>query len=608
MSAKGLKDGLIANPAVQYMGEKNRQVYFDAITRASEAMDNSMCYVLDWVPEPMPLENIEGSSIEMVHNNRISLAGTGDTPGEYVSQRQNWAPQPSQRVLVFPDSYGYCTGILERAPKGRVGRCEVAAGSPKKHTKESLKELLAPGWDLIIFACGIDTPADNQVSSVIRHQSDVTQLYMLLLQALISNPSGGKQLVCITCDVFAHEAEIHEEVGVGLVACSNLWGLSNSARLELDGPLHYIDTEWALLNETMPFLASEVFRVHSFGKDTVRILNAGRYVARQIPSKRYEQRQQPFKLPMTGIIALSGGNGALAMVMSMWILDTLEKQGYKGGRGKVTVKLLSRSMKVGDDLMPKWKAVQEKGNSLGVAVEQCKCDVSKADAVSDFIAQCTPDLVGFIHAAGVLQDGMLYTQTWERFEAVFDPKCRAALYIHDALERHRNPGLEFYWMFSSTSVFGNAGASNYSSANSYLDALARHRCAMGKPGLAINWSSWAEVGMAANAEGALRDRLFNSPQPPFSNEEGIGGMLAGLSTGMPVFSVLKWNTGQIFMSTFAGDTPTQCFNRNWLSMMLPLPPMQLGGNSDTYTVYCREFGRDRSLLLYDTYIDPIESQ
>merc|ERR1719439_98591 len=106
--------------------------------------------------------------------------------------------------------------------------------------------------------------------------------------------------------------------------------------------------------------------------------------------------------------------------------------------------------------------------------------------------------------------------TWEKFETVWNPKSRAALYMHEAFERHKNP-LDFFWMFSSTSVYGNMGQLNYSAGNSAMDGLARHRRAMGKPALAIQWGAWGEVGMAANLDANSKKRMMSSPMPPFTN-------------------------------------------------------------------------------------------
>ncbi|MCP4210913.1 MAG: KR domain-containing protein, partial [Halieaceae bacterium] len=104
-------------------------------------------------------------------------------------------------------------------------------------------------------------------------------------------------------------------------------------------------------------------------------------------------------------------------------------------------------------------------------------------------------LRGVIHAAGVLDDGVLSEQNWERFETVLKPKVLGGHYLHEATE---HLPLDFFVLYSSVaSLLGSAGQSNYAAANAYLDGLAQQRQAQGLPALSVQWGPWADVGMAA---------------------------------------------------------------------------------------------------------------
>jgi len=315
---------------------------------------------------------------------------------------------------------------------------------------------------------------------------------------------------------------------------------------------------------------------------------AGRYVVRQVSSHNYQTAGVQFQIPEQGVIGISGGNGALGLVMGLWILEYAEKRKVSSGgtyNAKFAIQFLSRSAKVSELNMPNWNKLQAKAAELGIHVEQGTMDMSSQEAVDAFVDKVTPNLIGFIHSAGILQDSMLPNQTWEKFAAVYASKHWAGLYLHDALERFANPNLKFFWMFSSTSVYGNMGQINYSSSNSYLDALARHRRALGRPALAIQWGAWGEVGMASQMDDAMRRRVMLGPYPYFTVKQGLEGLEGGLRTGLPGFSVFIVNP-PVFFHMIGGDQSTLArYSRNFTSEWCPTPPPSSWDRDQAYNIY-----------------------
>ncbi|MGE3806859.1 MAG: SDR family NAD(P)-dependent oxidoreductase, partial [Gemmataceae bacterium] len=131
----------------------------------------------------------------------------------------------------------------------------------------------------------------------------------------------------------------------------------------------------------------------------------------------------------------------------------------------------------------------------GAEVLVLQADVSVAADVAaalEQIARRLPPLHGVIHAAGVLDDGVLLNQTSERFARVLAAKVEGAWNLHRLT---MDLPLDFFVLYSSmAALLGPAGQGNHAAANAFLDALAHHRRARGLPAQSINWGAWGEVG------------------------------------------------------------------------------------------------------------------
>ncbi|NJO93485.1 MAG: KR domain-containing protein [Hydrococcus sp. RM1_1_31] len=147
--------------------------------------------------------------------------------------------------------------------------------------------------------------------------------------------------------------------------------------------------------------------------------------------------------------------------------------------------------------MTNCKKIINQLETAGANIHVKQADISKQD---DIIRIIPPSLKlrGIIHAAGILDDGVLMQQNWERFEKVLTPKIQGAWNLHLATQ---NYSLDFFVLFSSAaSLIGSAGQANYCAANAFLDAFAHYRQGLGLPALSINWGAWSNVGMAAKLE------------------------------------------------------------------------------------------------------------
>ncbi len=203
-----------------------------------------------------------------------------------------------------------------------------------------------------------------------------------------------------------------------------------------------------------------------------------------------------------GVYLITGGLGGLGLRMSHW----LAKQGARHlllvGRGKPSLAARADIAKL---------------EQIGVEVTLVQADISDVGQIERVLASLHPScpLRGVIHAAGVLDDGSLLNQNWERFARVLAPKVLGAWHLHTLT---RDQPLDFFVMFSSvTGVLGNRGQANHAAANAFLDALAHHRRTRHLPALSIAWGAWSEIGAAAGFQAHLQSQGMGMIAP----EQGV---------------------------------------------------------------------------------------
>lgn len=164
----------------------------------------------------------------------------------------------------------------------------------------------------------------------------------------------------------------------------------------------------------------------------------------------------------------------------------------------------------------------------GCVVETFAADVAELGPLTEIFARIErdprfPPLAGVLHLAGVLDDGVLLLQSPERFARVLAPKALGAWNLHLLTA---GADLDFFLLFSSISaLLGTPGQSSYSAANAFLDGLASFRKSRGLPALAVQWGSWAEVGMSARAD--MEATLERTGEGSIPKKDGLS-VLAGL--------------------------------------------------------------------------------
>ncbi len=179
----------------------------------------------------------------------------------------------------------------------------------------------------------------------------------------------------------------------------------------------------------------------------------------------------------------------------------------------------------------------------GAEVRVDIADVTDIAAVDEMLARIDEGprpLGGVIHSVGVLSDGVIENQSWERFEEVLWPKVVGGWHLHQAT---RSRDLDLFVLFSSvTGVVGNPGQSNHAAANAFLDQLAAHRRALGLPGQAIAWGAWSDIGEAEEHRERIERQLADTGAGWMTPEQGMEALdrLVRQDATAPTVAAIDW--------------------------------------------------------------------
>ncbi|MFE9009723.1 SDR family NAD(P)-dependent oxidoreductase, partial [Streptomyces sp. NPDC007875] len=303
---------------------------------------------------------------------------------------------------------------------------------------------------------------------------------------------------------------------------AGVWGLIRSAQSENPGRFVLLD-----LDEGRAGLVGAVVRAIESHEPQVAVRDGRVLVPRMVRATaapgpavddQNEQEETP-GLAADGTVLITGGTGTLGALVAEHLVRTW-------GVGHLLLVSRRGPEAVGaDELIDRLK-------ELGAQVRIAAVDVTDPDAVAALVAGVDPayPLTGVVHAAGVLDDAVLTTQTPERLARVWRPKATAAAHLHAATAELP---LSLFVMFSSTAgTLGASGQSNYAAANAYCDALAAHRRALGLPGLSVAWGLWADAsGMTGHLGETDRARMAQSGIGAMSGERALGLLDAAVRHG-----------------------------------------------------------------------------
>ncbi|KAE8365544.1 hypothetical protein BDV27DRAFT_102722 [Aspergillus caelatus] len=265
------------------------------------------------------------------------------------------------------------------------------------------------------------------------------------------------------------------------------------------------DNWGALIDVEMPVFPLAIIKYVQNG-DIIRISDGIPRVARLRPLPRTKvlpPSGQDSLLPRpSGTYLITGGLGDLGLATADFLVQ-------KGARRIILVsrRTLPRRkdwaalIHSASPLAPAIKKILSM-ESRGATIQAIAVDISSHNAASQLSNRiddlCLPPIQGVVHAAGVLHNEHVLSVTPDAFERVLAPKIAGSLTL-DKLFPPKT--VDFMVLFSSCGqFFGFPGQASYASGNAFLDALASYRRSQGDNTIAIQWTSWREIGMAAGSE------------------------------------------------------------------------------------------------------------
>ncbi|MCJ8279223.1 MAG: SDR family NAD(P)-dependent oxidoreductase [Rivularia sp. ALOHA_DT_140] len=303
----------------------------------------------------------------------------------------------------------------------------------------------------IIHLWSLDVPItqDLTIASLEQAQLWGCGTVVQLVQALIKTNSLAKLWL-----VTRGACSVKSSTELVSVAGSPLWGMGRVIFLEnpqLWGGM--VDLEpFSDESETQTLL--QLIADNNQKEDHLALRENSAYIPRLVKQSLEDKKSISLKDNATYLI--TGGLGVLGLHTARWMVQQGAKHLVLTGRKQPSPETV--------------QAIQEL-EKLGTQILVLCGDISNevdATKIVEEIEASLPDLKGVIHAAGVLDDGLLDSMNWEQFTRVMAPKVQGAWNLHNLTH---NIALDFFVCFSSmASLVGSAAQGNYAAANAFMDA------------------------------------------------------------------------------------------------------------------------------------------
>ncbi|MEV5538177.1 type I polyketide synthase [Saccharopolyspora shandongensis] len=463
-------------------------------------------------------------SLTMTDTNGRPVASVDELTLRGVTSDQIAALRSSHRDSLFRTQW------QQVRPAEVTGTSAVLGGGlrvPGAEHHESLSALLAsidagrPVPD-VLFAPHLPESAPGDTAD--RARATTCRVLALLQSWLADERLAECRLVLVTSGAVA----AGPDEGVPDLVHSAAWGLVRSAQSEHADRLVLLDID--ATDASHAVLGAAV----ATGEPQLAVRAGAVHVPRLVRAAAPTTPSTPLADP-EGTVLITGGTGVIASGLARHLVTS-------GG-----VRHLLLVSRQGPKAMGAAELERELLDLGAATVTIAACDVGNRDSIARLLGTIPAQhpLTGVVHAAGVLDDGVISSLGPDGVVRVFRPKADAALHLHELTKQL--PLRQFVLFSSAAGTLGAPGQGNYAAANTLLEALARHRHAAGLPATAVAWGYWDQAsGMTQHLDAErLTAQLRRTAMLPIGVDEGLALFDAAVTNDEPVLMAARLNTAAL---------------------------------------------------------------
>ncbi|MFK4273088.1 SDR family NAD(P)-dependent oxidoreductase [Streptomyces milbemycinicus] len=474
-----------------------------------------------WDGDGRPLAAVGGLSLRSVSRTQLGTSAVASS-----LFRMDWTPASQPRAVgaptvrwavVGPDAPG--TPDIDHYADLVALRRHLADGGP------------AP--DQVLLPCA---PSAGGADAGAARDAVHAALHTLRTWAEDEHFAKSRLVLCTRGAVVAQPGE-----GVRDLAHAAVWGLARSAQLEHPDRFVLVDLD---TGTTLDDLTRSQLLARTESTDAAQFAIRGALTL--VPAVTRQAGQVPAPeapWPADGTTLITGAGGMIGGLLARHLVRE---------HGVRHLLLLGRR---GEDT-PGMAELRRELTDAGADVHVTACDAADREALAAVLGRIpsTAPLTAVVHAAGVVDDGVLGSVTDEQVDRVLRPKIDAAVNLHHLTAPL---GLRAFVVCSSLAgALGGGGQSAYAAANAYLDALCLRRRADGLPALSLAWGPWeSSAGMTAQLAAADLRRISRAGMQPLTPDDGLALFDAAHATGEAVLLPFRFEPGGLSTADRASLPP-----------------------------------------------------